>query len=217
MIAALMAGYPVALTLAGVSLAFAVIGDLTGAIEGTIAMRRGRSASCGALDPPSALVYIEQVQVGRPLPFDTKPSSVGGVVAKRGCALVPTLQIVTPQPAAIAIHGDRDSTRLRVTSPGNQRAFAMLEEGGRVTLALVPGITRVEADDGSLAAAWIVATDAPYYALTDERGRYRLDELAPGTYRVTIVQAPDRGEAPIVVHRTVTVTATRTARLDVVH
>jgi tripartite ATP-independent transporter DctM subunit len=33
MIAALMAGYPVALTLAGVSLAFAVVGDLTGAMS----------------------------------------------------------------------------------------------------------------------------------------------------------------------------------------
>ena len=61
-----------------------------------------------------------------------------------------------------------------------------------------------------------------YYALTDDAGRYRLDELPPGTYEVTIWQAPlpDAGKVltygpPVVVKRSVTVRAVRTSRLDV--
>ena len=52
------------------------------------------------------------------------------------------------------------------------------------------GVTRVEADDGKLAPAWVIGLDTPYYAITDDRGRFRIDELAPGSYDVTIWQAP---------------------------
>jgi hypothetical protein len=68
----------------------------------------------------------------------------------------------------------------------------------------------------------VVAASTPYYALTDERGRFRLDELAPGSYDVTFWQPPlattVNGKlvygAPVVVHRPVKVDLTRPARLD---
>nr|MDQ3369622.1 carboxypeptidase-like regulatory domain-containing protein [Myxococcota bacterium] len=97
-----------------------------------------------------------------------------------------------------------------------------LQAGGRIAIPLAPGVTRVEAFDGSIGAAWVHALDTPYYALTDDRGRFRIDHLAAGTYEVTIWQAPApvlvRGaltyKAPVIVKRTVRVDATRAARLD---
>jgi hypothetical protein len=87
----------------------------------------------------------------------------------------------------------------------------------------VPGITRVDGD--ALSSAWVLGLETPYYAITDEHGRYRIDELAAGSYEVTIWQPPVAIAAaggglvygpPIVVHRTIHVDAAHTARLDVV-
>jgi hypothetical protein len=55
--------------------------------------------------------------------------------------------------------------------------------------------------------------DTPYYALTDDHGRFRIDELAPGTYEVSIWSAV--GGTPTLQHRTVRVEAGKPARLDV--
>jgi len=209
---------------------------LSGAIEGVVSWRGAvpgkRTTTCGPIDVmrvgsdrgiADVLVYIERVQVGRTLPNDGKPASVGGLIVKRSCALVPTVQIVTPLPAALSIHGDGKQARVRVTTPPASPKTFEVQEGGRASMQVLPGVTRIDAEDGSLASAWVLALDTPYYAITDDRGRFRIDELAPGTYDVTIWQAPLAEDsagaikygAPIVVHRNVKVVAARSAKLDV--
>jgi hypothetical protein len=210
---------------------------LTGAIEGTVTWHGPPPpplvTACGAIANPSVrvgphnaaagvLVYIEHVDVGRALPSYGRPAVVGGMVAKRGCVLAPALQIVTPLPAGLAIHGDATEVRLRVTLPSGVRPFA-LQEAGRVVLQAQPGVTRIEADDGSLGAAWVVAANTPYYAITDDTGKFRLDELAAGTYDVTFWRPPLAGTAdgklvygaPVTTHRSIKVDPTRPAHLDV--
>jgi hypothetical protein len=210
---------------------------LTGAIEGTVTWRGPRPAplvtACGAVDNPSVrvgphgaaggiLVYIEHVEIGRALPSYARPAVVGGMIAKRGCVLAPALQIVTPLPAGLAIHGDATEVKLRVTQPGGVKPFA-LQEAGRVVLQAQPGVTRIEADDGSLGAAWVVAANTPYYAITDDAGKFRIDELATGTYDVTFWRPPLAGTAegklvygpPVITHRTIKVDPARPAHLDV--
>jgi hypothetical protein len=209
---------------------------LTGAIEGTVRWRGAPpppvTTPCGTIDNPSVrvaanravagvLVYIERVEVGRTLP---RPATVGGIVAKRGCAFAPALQILTPLPADLAIHGDTRDARIRVVFPtGTTRQFE-LQPAGRIVVAAPPGVTRIEADDSSLGAAWVVAATTPYYAITDELGRFHLDELATGSYEVTFWQPPLATSAggklvygaPVVVHRTVKVDPAHPARVDLV-
>lgn len=210
---------------------------LTGVIEGTVTWRgappRPLATACGPIASPGVrvgadhtvagiLIYIEHVETGRPIPGPLRTASVGGTLVKRGCALSPTLQIVTPLPAELAIHGDAAPARLRVVQPTGTQPVE-LQEAGRLVLTAQPGVTRVEADDGSLAAAWIVASDTPYYALTDDHGRFRIDELAAGSYDVTVLRPPVAtiadGKlaygAPVATHRTIQVDAARPARLDV--
>jgi hypothetical protein len=210
---------------------------LAAAIEGTISWRGARptiTSGCGAIKPleistertvAGVLVFIERVDVGRVLPHGTgeqRPATVGGVVVKRGCAFVPSVQVVTPVPAGLAIHGDSKRTRIKITTPSGVVKPSDLHEGGRVALQAKTGVTRIEGEDGTLGAAWVLGLDTPYYAITDDRGRFRLDELAPGTYDVTIWQPPIptvSGSglvygAPIVTHRSIKV-GTGIARLDV--
>jgi hypothetical protein len=213
------------------------ITGLIGAIEGTVTWRGALPppvvTACGTFDNPSVrvgpgraaggvLVYLENVGAGRALPSYGQPVRVGGTVAKHGCVLAPAVQIVTPLPAGLAIHGDATAARLRVTLPGGVQPFE-LQEAGRVLFPAQPGVTRIEADDGSLGAAWVVAADTPYYAITDDAGRFRLDELAAGTYEVTFWRPPLPGivdgklvyGAPAITRRSIKVEATRPARLDV--
>lgn len=211
--------------------------NLASSIEGTISWRGvtpAVSTACGAIRPlqisaehtvGGVLVYIERIAIGRTLPHSTgeqRPATVGGIVVKHGCAFAPGVQVVTPVPASLAIHGDSKRARIRVTSPGGAAKHSDLHEGGRVALQAKVGVTRIEAEDGTLGAAWVVGVDTPYYAITDDHGRFRIDELAPGTYDVTIWQPPvptlNAGSlfygAPVILHRSVKVGA-GSARLDV--
>lgn len=213
--------------------------NLSGAVEGVVTWTGQRPArlatACGTIDNPTlrvgegrgmrgVIVYIEKVSVGRPMPFYGKPASVGGVVAKHGCALLPAAQIVSPLPASVTIHGDGARARVRATVGAAAPKAYELQEGGIVQVELKPGTTVIDGADGKLAPAWVLALDTPYYALTDDTGHFRIDELATGTYDVAFWQAPIASSgpggtitfgAPVLVHRSVHVDAGRTAKLDV--
>jgi hypothetical protein len=216
-----------------------VVAGLSGSVEGTVTWTGTPppkvTTACGTLGNPSvhvgadhgvsgAVVYIEKVAIGRPTPYFSRPASIGGLVAKHGCVLAPAAQLVTPLPASLAIHGDATRARVRVTPPSGAATAYDLQEAGRVMVELAPGVTRVDADDGKLAAAWVLAIETPYYAITDDTGHFRIDELGSGTYELTFWQAPVASAgpggvltygAPLVAHRTVKIDAGKTAKLVV--
>jgi len=49
-----------------------------------------------------------------------------------------------------------------------------------------PGVVRVLCDAHPHMSAWMVVHDSPYIAVTDERGAYRIDQVPPGTYKVSM-------------------------------
>ncbi|HUJ58904.1 MAG TPA: carboxypeptidase-like regulatory domain-containing protein [Kofleriaceae bacterium] len=211
-----------------------VASGLSGSIEGVVTWSGAAppklATACGTIDNPSlhlgpdravrdAIVYIERVSVGRPPAAFGRPAAVGGVVAKHGCALVPAAQIVEPLPAAVAIHGDAQRTRLRVGGKAHE-----LEEAGMVSVEIAAGANEIDGDDGKLAAAWVLGLETPYFAITDDAGRFRIDQLAAGSYDVTFWQAPIATAgangtivygAPIVAHRTVRIEAGKPSKLNV--
>jgi hypothetical protein len=48
-----------------------------------------------------------------------------------------------------------------------------------------PGIVRVFCDIHSHMSAFVLVFSHPYYASTDGDGRYRIDNIPPGTYTVS--------------------------------
>ncbi len=49
-----------------------------------------------------------------------------------------------------------------------------------------PGAVKVLCDAHTHMSAWIVAHDSPYFAVTDEKGSFKIDGIPPGKYRVTM-------------------------------
>jgi hypothetical protein len=210
-------------------------GELDGKVTWTGPLPGKLSTACGSIENPTlhvgsdhgvrgVIVYIEKVSVGRQLPYYGRPATVGGVVAKHGCALLPAAQIVTPLPTAFAIHGDTTRARIRVTTAGAPPRSYELQEAGQIQLEARAGLTQIDGEDGKLVAAWVLALDSPYYAITDEGGRFRIGELATGTYDIAFWQPPLAStgaggalaySAATIVHRTVKIENGKTARLDV--
>jgi hypothetical protein len=57
-----------------------------------------------------------------------------------------------------------------------------------------PGVVHVLCDAHTHMSAWILVHDSPYVAVTDERGAFRITDVPPGTYKITIWHAGFRGK-----------------------
>src|SRR5438445_10029621 len=49
-----------------------------------------------------------------------------------------------------------------------------------------PGVVRVRCDAHPHMFAWLIVHDSPYVAVTDDRGAFRIADVPPGTYKVTM-------------------------------
>ena len=88
-----------------------------------------------------------------------------------------------------------------------------------------PGVIRVVCDAHPHMTAWIIVHDSPYYAVTDERGAFRIDGIPPGSYKVTMWHEGFRSrgldkdgrplyDEPRMVSRDVTIAPKATATVD---
>jgi len=88
-----------------------------------------------------------------------------------------------------------------------------------------PGVVRVVCDAHPHMTAWMIVHDSPYYAVTDERGAFRIDGIPPGRYKVTMwhegfrLRGLDKDgrplyDAPSTITRDVTIAPKATATID---
>jgi len=186
-----------------------------GAIEGQVTWPKPPKApatlagpsGCGAVDNPSlklgkgnavegAIVYLEKITSGRALTQQQygayKPIVIGGSIEMRDCALSPRVQVQIPVPGQLTISNGHDvPVTLVVERPGDGSVEQRLDVGGSKVVGLsAVGVTRVGDHAGALAPAWVVSANHPYYAMTDDRGRFRLDDVVPGDYTLIAWHPP---------------------------
>lgn len=88
-----------------------------------------------------------------------------------------------------------------------------------------PGVIRVLCDAHPHMSAWLVVHDSPYVAVTDERGAFRIGDVPPGAYKVTLWHAGFRQKGidkdgrpvyddPRTITREVTIAPKATATVD---
>ena len=98
----------------------------------------------------------------------------------------------------------------------------MIEVTKRLTR---PGVVRVVCDAHPHMAAWMIVHASPYYAVSDERGAFKIDGIPPGSYKVTMWHEGFRAKGldkdgrplydePHTITRDVTIPAKGTATVD---
>lgn len=88
-----------------------------------------------------------------------------------------------------------------------------------------PGVVRVLCDAHPHMMAWMIVHDSPYYAVTDEHGAFKITNVPPGTYKLTMWHEGFRAkgvdkdgrpayEDPVTVTKQVTVAPKGAATID---
>lgn len=169
-----------------------VMGALRWKVDAGVAWPAGcaaaRVARVGA--PISgAVAYLEGLTAGRAVPYAMSFVRTGGVLVVDDCALVPTVQIVSPLPAQLVIENADQVVARVVGERAGMTSTVELDPGGRQTMS-VDRVGALRFEGGARAPAWAIGQAHPYYVVTDPDGRFALDDVPPGTYQLVVWYPP---------------------------
>jgi plastocyanin len=134
----------------------------------------------------SAVVYLVGVAKGKAWPEQGKPPELDNVK----CRFEPEVQVIAPgrldvvngDPVLHNTHGYYDK----------RTAFnlALPNEGQRIPVELKrAGTVRVDCDAHGWMEGWIYVVDNPYYAITGADGKFTINDVPPGDYKLVAVQS----------------------------
>jgi len=166
-----------------------------GAIRGRVELRKAptpveRRPSVSELGAPSArdlpdllrsVVYLESAPRGA---FET---SEGGhaIMDQRNETFVPHLLAITTGTTVDFPNSDRFYHNVFSLSKTKRFDLGRYAAGGSRHVTFdQPGIVRVFCDIHTHMSAFILVFGHPFFALTDDQGRYHIDNVPPGTYNV---------------------------------
>lgn len=162
--------------------------------NGTLAIGPGNAVA-------NAVVYLEDITRGRLTLGRTWPyppprlHQVGGALEWRECRLRPHLQLAAPIGASLSASSADDEVTLagaRVEGGRRESLFTLrlgAPGAGRETQLARDGFIEVKPEAGA-GGGWVVVAAHPYYVVSDERGRFVLDEVPPGTYTLVVWHEP---------------------------
>lgn len=156
-----------------------------------------------------AVVWIENLRAGKPLPIERRYE-----LTTARCAARPMVQAAVAGGMLDVRNRDPITHRTRFLAGATTVDIVDESDAGQVvpTAAALarPGLIEVRCDLHPATHAWIRVFDHPYFAVTGRDGTFRIDSIPPGTYRVAVWQ-PSLGER----ETTVQVERGRTAALNV--
>jgi len=131
----------------------------------------------------NAVVRMTNIAKGKPVDTATKP-----VLDQVKCHFVPHVVIV-PVGATLEIkNSDPITHNIHTFSIDNDP----INKAQPKTLPVIPAkftapeTIKAQCDIHKWMNTWIVTADHPYYALTDDKGQFKLTEVPPGTYQLEI-------------------------------
>jgi len=160
-------------------------------------------AGGGAL--ANAVVYLEDIPTGRLLlgrmnssyPNPTKHMQTGGVLEWRDCHFHPQVQIIAPIGSVLSMMTADEPIQVSATRVDGRARESLwtvpLGARGATHEHLLEreGFLELRAErEGLAATSWVVVAAHPYFAITDERGHFALDEVPPGSYTLVVWHEP---------------------------
>ncbi len=158
----------------------------------------------------NVIVWLEDARTGKPLPFTRRYT-----LTQERCQLDPPVQAMVVAGTLNVNNADRTAHGTRFLRAGTGATIAVVHEtdAGQTVpvekVLLEPGRVEVRCDNHPWTRAWLQVFDHPYFGSTDEQGRFALDSIPPGSYRLMAWQ-PRLGTR----EQRVTVTANGKATAD---
>lgn len=131
----------------------------------------------------NAVVMLTNVDKGKAF-----TSSTSLEIDQRGCQFHPHVLVAQAGVPFSLLNNDGVLHNFRTTGSKNpviNKAQPKFKKKLKVQIAQ-PEIVRANCDVHEWMNAWVVVTDHPYVAVTDETGAFRMDEVPPGTYDVKL-------------------------------
>lgn len=135
----------------------------------------------------NALVWVEGVASGKALPEVRRET-----LTIERCRLDPRMMTVVSGSTINVLSRDRAAHDTRFYREGVAEPVERIQtvDAGQVVpsekIASAPGIVEVRCGEHPWARAYIAVFDHPYFAVTDNRGAFKIDSLPPGTYTVKV-------------------------------
>lgn len=128
------------------------------------------------------VVVIVNVSGAKPMPKPAAPA----VVDQKGCWFIPHIQIVAPGQEVDVTNDDGILHNIHTTSKANAPFNQAQPKFQKVIKKSFdkPEIVKLACDVHNWMNGWVVVAAHPYYALTDESGSFKIQDVPPGTYDV---------------------------------
>jgi hypothetical protein len=165
-----------------------------------------------ARDEANTVVWIADPRTGRALPIERRVE-----LTTEHCAIEPRITTAVVGSGLNMFNDDRLLHKLVFTRMGTDDTLAVMpffNEGQLVassTLAAKPGVVEIRCAQHGFMHGYILVFDHPYFTTTSSDGSFKIDSLAPGSYKLMVWH---EGAAKPV-ERTIKVTAGGTARTEV--
>ena len=140
-------------------------------------------------DLQRAVVFLDAQEVPEQSPLRAAPRGAAGRARmdQRNETFSPHVLAVTT--GATVDFPNNDQTFHNVFSLSKPRHFDLGRYGRNQSKAIrfdTPGVVRVFCDIHSHMSAFVLVFNHPFHTTTNDDGRYRLDNVPPGTYTVTV-------------------------------
>jgi hypothetical protein len=134
----------------------------------------------------NAVVYLEKIEQGKKMNLDAV------ALDNHQCRFVPHV-LAVPAQFELPVKNSDPILHNTHSYQGNRTVFNLaLPNQDQIIKRLIkgPGVIRVQCDAHVHMSAWLVALEHPYVAVTDEHGRFALDHVPPGAYRLVAWHEP---------------------------
>jgi plastocyanin len=135
----------------------------------------------------NAVVYLAEVASGKPWPEEARLQTP--VIDNKDCMFDPHVQVI--RPGELEIHNSDPVLHNTKAYYGRRAAFNLALPNAGMTLKRElarPGVVRFECDAHGWMEAWIYVLEHPYFAVTDENGAFRIEDVPPGDYTLVTRQ-----------------------------
>jgi hypothetical protein len=133
----------------------------------------------------NTVVWIADVKTGKPLPIDKRQE-----LSSEKCLLDPRIQAAVVGTTFNVFNDDKLLHRLVFLDAESHDTLTVMPffNVGQIVasehLAKKSGIVEIRCAQHPWTRAYIAVFDSPYHAMTDAEGRFKIDSLPAGTYRV---------------------------------